>query len=152
MPDPARVEAVIFSLDGVLEDPRLDGEMFADSIWALRCAGVRIAIVTARSGLRIHRSVRDLLGDGAVEVMVTADEISTPKPDPAVYRQALADLGLRPHSVVAVEDSAVGLQAALAAGLSTLVVTTEFSRDGDFHGALAVLPGYDERLTARLTA
>ncbi|MEI7914593.1 MAG: HAD family hydrolase [Mycobacteriaceae bacterium] len=149
---PARVEAVIFSLDGVLDDPRHDGDMFAESVWALHCAGIRVAIVTARGGLRIHRSVRDLLGDGAVEVMVTADEVSVAKPDPAVYRMALSDLGLRPPSVVAVEDSAAGLRAALAAGLSTVVVTTERTRDDDFHGALAVLPGYDDQLTARLTA
>lgn len=148
----APVEAVIFSLDGVLDDPRLDAEMFADAVWALRCAGIRIAIVTARGWLRIHRSVRELLGDGAVEVLVTGDEIDSPKPDPQVYRVALKDLGLRPEFVVAVEDSADGLRAARAAGLATVVVTTERTRGQDFSGALAALPGYDGLLSARLTA
>ena len=146
------VEAVIFSLDGVLDDPRHDGDVFADAVWALRCDGIRVAIVTERGWLRIHRSVRDLLGDGAVEVLVTGDEIDIPKPDPQVYRVALKDLGLRPEAVVAVEDSAEGLRAARAAGLTTVVVTTERTRDDDFTGALATLPGYDGLLTSRLTA
>ena len=146
------VEAVIFSLDGVLDDPRLDAEMFAESVWALHCAGIRIAVVTGRCWLRIHRTIRDLLGDGAVEVLVTSDEASAPKPDPQIYRLALADLGLRPDHVVAVEDSVDGLRAARAAGLTSVVVTTEWTRDGDFTGAMAVLPGYDGLLTARLTA
>lgn len=148
----APAEAVIFSLDGVLDDPRLDAEMFADAVWALHCAGIRIAIVTKRGWLRIHRAVRDLLGDGAVEVLITGDEVQSPKPDPQVYRVALKDLGLRPETVVAVEDSADGLRAALAAGLSTVVVTTELTRGDDFTGALATLPGYDGLLTSRLTA
>lgn len=146
------VEAVIFSLDGVLDDPRHDADVFADAVWALRCDGIRVAIVTERGWLRIHRSVRDLLGDGAVEVLVTGDEIDIPKPDPQVYRVALKDLGLRPEAVVAVEDSADGLRAARAAGLATVVVTTERTRDDDFTGALATLPGYDGLLTSRLTA
>lgn len=148
----ASVEAVIFSLDGVLDDPRLDAEMFADAVWALRCAGIRIAIVTERGWLRIHRSVRELLGDGAVEVLITGDEVQSPKPDPQVYRVALKDLGLRAERVVVVEDSVDGLRAARAAGLPTVVVTTERTRDEDFSGALATLPGYDGLLSARLTA
>lgn len=148
----ASVEAVIFSLDGVLDDPRLDAEVFADAVWALRCAGIRIAIVTERGWLRIHRSVRELLGDGAVEVLVTGDEIDIPKPDPQVYRVALKDLGLRPEAVIAVEDSVHGLHAARAAGLATVVVTTDCTRDQDFTGALAALPSYDGLLAPRLTA
>jgi beta-phosphoglucomutase-like phosphatase (HAD superfamily) len=40
---------------------------------------------------------------------------------------------------MAVEDSAPGLRAAVAAGLTTVVVTTENSAGDDFTGAAAVL-------------
>ena len=135
--------AVVFSLDGVLGDARLDGELFRESVWALHCAGIRVAIVTAAHRPRIQRPVRELLGDGAVEVMITGDEITSRKPDPEVYHQALRELGVRTEDVMAVEDSADGLRAALAAGLATIVVTTEDTRADDFTGAVAVLPGYD---------
>lgn len=137
------LEAVIFSLDGVLADARADHDMFARLVWDLHCAGIRVAVVTARSGLSVHRSVRELLGDGAVEVMITGEEVAGPKPDPEVYHRALWELGLRAGHVLAVEDSADGLRAALGAGLATVVVTTELTRGDDFSGAAAVLPGYD---------
>ena len=142
-PEVPALQAVIFSLDGVFGDARLDGELFGESVWALHCAGVQVAIVTAEHRTRIHRSVRDVLGDGAVEVMVTGDEVSRPKPDPEIYRRALAELGVAAVNALAVEDSTDGLRAARAAGLATVVVTTEFTRHHDFTGAVAVLPGYE---------
>ena len=50
---------------------------------------------------------------------------------------------------MAVEDSATGLRAAVAAGLATVVVTTKSSAGDDFTGAAAVLSGHEasERLS-----
>lgn len=136
------LEGVIFSLDGVLADPRADHELFAELVWDLHCAGIRVAVATAHRGSTVHRSVREMLGDGAVEVMVTGDDVDAAKPDPQIYHHALWELGLRAEKVLAVEDSADGLRAALAAGLAAVVVTTERTRSDDFTGAAAVLPGY----------
>jgi beta-phosphoglucomutase-like phosphatase (HAD superfamily) len=83
-----------------------------------------------------------LLGQYPVEVVVTGD-VAQLKPDPEVYLRALADLGLPAAAALAVEDSAVGLRAATAAGLATVVVTNGYTADQDFAGAAAVLPGYD---------
>jgi beta-phosphoglucomutase-like phosphatase (HAD superfamily) len=44
---------------------------------------------------------------------------------------------------MAVEDSARGLRAAVAAGLTTVVITTEACAGEDFNGAAAVLSGHD---------
>jgi beta-phosphoglucomutase-like phosphatase (HAD superfamily) len=136
------LEGVIFSLDGVLADPRADHDLFAELVWDLHCADIRVAVVTAGRGLAVHRSVRELLGDGAVEAVITGDEVTRIKPDPEVYHHALWELGLRKGSALAVEDSADGLRAALGAELATVVVTTERTRDDDFTGAVAVVPGY----------
>ncbi len=134
--------AVVFSLDAVLDGTRRDDDAFRDLVWDLHCAGRRIAIVTERHRTAVHRSVRDLLGDGAVEVMITGDEVGRGKPDPEIYHHALWELGLRAEQAMAVEDSAAGLSAALGAGLATAVVTTDADNDG-FTGATAVLSGYD---------
>ncbi len=138
---PAHLEAVIFSLDAVLADPRADERLLAEAVWDLHCAGIRVAVVTAGHWPAVHRPVRELLGDGAVEVLITGDEVSRPKPDPEVYRHALWQLGIRAADAMAVEDSAPGLRAAHAAGLTTVVVTTERSAGDDFSGAAAVLSG-----------
>jgi beta-phosphoglucomutase-like phosphatase (HAD superfamily) len=44
---------------------------------------------------------------------------------------------------MAVEDSAPGLHAALAAGLTTVIVTPERCAGDDFAGAAAVLSGHE---------
>lgn len=138
---PAHLEAVIFSLDAVLADPRADERLLAEAVWDLHCSGIRVAVVTAGHWPAVHRPVRELLGDGAVEVLVTGDDVTRPKPDPEAYRHALWQLGVRPADAMAVEDSALGLRAALAADLTTVVVTTERSAGDDFSGAAAVLSG-----------
>lgn len=141
------LEAVVLSLDAVLGDGLQDDDvfrgLFGELIWDLHCTGIRVAVVTRRGGPGVHRAVRDLLGDGAVELVVTGDDVSRDRPDPEVYRHALAELGVRADHAMAVEDSAAGLRAALGAGLATVVVTGERTRGGEFPGALAVLPGYD---------
>ena len=138
---PAHLEAVIFSLDALLADPRADERLLAEAVWDLHCDGIRVAVVTAGHWPAVLRPLRELLGDGAVEVLVTGDEVSRPKPDPEVYRHALWQLGVRAVDAIAVEDSAAGLRAAVAAGLTTVVVTTERSAGDDFTGAAAVLSG-----------
>ncbi len=135
---PAQLEAVIFSVDALLDDPRADERPIADAVWDLHCAGIRVAAVTSREWSAAHQPLRRLLGDGAVEVLVTRDEVSRPKPDPEVYRHALWQLGIRSADALAVEDSALGLRAAVGAGLTTVVVTDR-SALGDFSGAAAVL-------------
>lgn len=137
---PGNLEAVIFSLDALLADGRADERLLSEAVWDLHCAGIRVAVVTAGHWPAVHRAIRDLLGDGAVEVLVTGDEVSAPKPDPEIFQHALWQLGIRAVDAMAVADSATGLRAAVAAGLTTVVVTTEHNTE-DFSGAAAVLSG-----------
>jgi beta-phosphoglucomutase-like phosphatase (HAD superfamily) len=140
---PAHLEAVIVSVDRLLTDPRADERLLAEAVWDLHCAGIRVAVVTGGHWASVNRRVRELLGDGAVEVLVTGDDVNRPKPDPEAYQHALWQLGIRAADAMAVEDSSPGLHAALAAGLTTVVVTTERSADDDFTGAAAVLSGHE---------
>ena len=115
---PARLEAVIVSIDRLLADPRADERLLSEAVWDLHCAGIRVAVVTAGHWPAVHRPVRELFGDGAVEVLVSGDEVNRPKPDPEAYQHAMWQLGVRAADAMAVEDSETGLRAALAAGLT----------------------------------
>ena len=138
---PAHLEAVIFSVDAILADPRADESLLAEVVWDLHSAGIRVGVVTDGHWPAVHRPVRELFGDGAVEVLVSGDEVSRPKPDPEAYRHVLWQLGVRAADAMAVEDSVPGLQSARAAGLATVVVTAGRSVRDDFTGAAAVLSG-----------
>ena len=139
----ADLEAVIVSVDGLLADPLADEHLLSEAVWDLHCAGIRVAVVTAGHWPAVHRQVRELFGDGAVEVLVTGDEVNRPKPDPEAYQHALWQLGVRAADAIAVEDSAPGLRAALSAGLTTVVVTAERSARAEFTGAAAVLSRHE---------
>jgi haloacid dehalogenase superfamily, subfamily IA, variant 3 with third motif having DD or ED len=121
-------------------------ELVAD----LTAAGIRLAVATTgrRSWVeplvdRLLGGLDRSLGGKAVEVVVTGDDVAELKPDPEVYQRALAGLGVPAREALAVEDSQVGLRAATAAGLATVVVTNGYTAGQDFTGAAAVLPGYD---------
>ncbi|MHC2635167.1 beta-phosphoglucomutase [Bradyrhizobium liaoningense] len=60
-------------------------------------------------------------------LVLTCDDVSAPKPDPAIYLTATASLGLMPWQVVALEDSPVGIAAARSAGIRVVGVATTCS-------------------------
>jgi HAD superfamily hydrolase (TIGR01509 family) len=75
-----------------------------------------------------------LMGLGIREcfgALASADEVARGKPDPAVYRLAMERLGVLPEHAVAIEDSAAGLQAAYAAGMSCIAVPSEITLTQD---------------------
>jgi len=57
-------------------------------------------------------------------VMVTAEDVTAGKPDPAGYRLAARRLGLEPADCLIFEDATVGIQAAEAAGAPLMIITT----------------------------
>lgn len=60
----------------------------------------------------------------AFTAMITAENVSRKKPDPQPYRKALKALGMPASAVLVFEDSACGASAALAAGLSFVLVNS----------------------------
>jgi len=55
-------------------------------------------------------------------VIVTGDDVTRRKPDPAAYLLAASRLGVRPENAIAVEDSTTGITAAAAAGLTVIAI------------------------------
>jgi len=61
------------------------------------------------------------LGD-AFAAIVTSDDVAHPKPAPDLYLLACQRLGVRPGEALALEDTAPGIAAAKAAGLTCIAV------------------------------
>ena len=59
---------------------------------------------------------------GYFDVVVTADDVSNPKPDPEVFLVAAAKLGVKKEDCVVVEDSVFGVRAAKTAGMRCIAV------------------------------
>ncbi|NTU54100.1 MAG: HAD family phosphatase [Chlorobiaceae bacterium] len=99
---------------------------------------VRLGIVTGspRDKLMLMHGDNGLLDH--FEVIVTDDEIEQAKPHPEPYLKALDLLGVKPECCLAVEDSRRGLDSAVAAGLSCIVVPNGLTRVQCFDRAWAV--------------
>ncbi|MET8246933.1 HAD-IA family hydrolase [Streptomyces sp. NPDC005202] len=109
----------------------------------LAATGITLAVATTGTRAWVEPLLDRLFGSGTFAVVVTGTEVPALKPDPAVYGEALARLGVPPARALAVEDSANGLAAALGAGLRCVIVANDYTRGEDFTGALAVLDGFN---------
>ena len=108
----------------------------------LSAAGVTLAVATTGTREWVDPLLTGLFGTGLFSVVMTGTEVPALKPDPAVYLEALRELGVPAQRALAVEDSSNGLRAALGAGLTCVVVTNDYTTDQDFAGAAAIYPDY----------
>lgn len=90
---------------------------------AVRAAGLPVGVASnsAREFVERVLSVAGLL-DGHFDVVVTASDVDHPKPAPDLYLAACAALGADPERAAALEDSATGVAAAVAAGMYVVAV------------------------------
>ena len=89
----------------------------------------RVAIVTS-GGVRLASSRIAAAGLPTPAVVVTADDVSVGKPDPAPYLMGAALLGFPPERCLVVEDAPAGVISAKAAGCPVIgVLTTHAALD-----------------------
>ena len=114
----------------------------------LAAGGCALAVGTTGSRGWVERLLARLLPATSWDVVVAGDDVTTRKPDPEVFVEAVKQLERRgaaaPGEVVVVEDSAEGLAAARAAGLPCAVVVNGYTVDHDLTGADLVLDGFGE--------
>ncbi len=99
----------------------------------LRQVGIKIAIAKrcleqVGSASKNARTVIEKLGIGnLVDAIADGDSVDAPKPAPDVFLSAAKQLGLDPSHCVVVEDATVGIQAAIAAGMRSILVSRGFA-------------------------
>jgi HAD superfamily hydrolase (TIGR01509 family) len=107
-----------------------------------RKSGLKLGIATTTSRSNLMALMQCCFGSDGHELfdaIVCGEDVQRKKPDPEVYATCLARLGVAPTAALAVEDSGVGLRAALAAGIKTVVTPSSYTRSDDFSGADQVL-------------
>lgn len=105
-------------------------------------AGIAVAVCSTADSGAVKAVADAVLGaDRAAHFSIFAGDMAPArKPDPAVYHLAVDGLGLDPARTVVIEDSAIGLQAALAAGMACIVTPSFYTATDDFTGAARVAP------------
>lgn len=92
------------------------------TIRALAGAGVPIAVASSSSRAHVERVLERAAVADHVAAIVGADDVERHKPHPDPYLDAAAALGVPPSDCSAVEDTPVGVSAAVAAGMFTVAV------------------------------
>ncbi len=138
----ALIEALLDSLRFV---PYPDA---APTLAVLRAAGLRLAVVS-----NWDCSLRSVLAElglaGAVDAVVVSAQVGAAKPDPEIYRVALAELRCRPQEAVFVGDSPdVDVEGARAAGVRGLLLDRQAVTQGDRHELIFSLADLPELLAA----
>ncbi|MHC4563285.1 MAG: HAD family hydrolase [Planctomycetota bacterium] len=103
-----------------------------DLVGALSEAGVPLAVCSGALLDEIELASTTIGVRDAFKLIVSADDVQHGKPDPEGYQLAMARLGeatgkaLDPAKCVVLEDSPAGIEAAKAAGMKVLAVTTSY--------------------------
>lgn len=114
----------------------------------LRMNGIRTAVVssTRRDNMEIYRKRNaDIMTraplDECFDRIYTREDAPSLKPAPDIYLAALSQMGLCADECLAFEDSLIGAEAAVAAGIRTAAVYDEYS-EGDADALKAITCGY----------
>jgi HAD superfamily hydrolase (TIGR01509 family) len=109
----------------------------------LEASGVRLHVATTGTRAWVEPLLAHAFGD-RFDTVVTGTEVSDLKPSPAVYLEVLDRIGSDPARTVAVEDSANGVRAAVAAGLRCVAAHNAYTREDDLSGATLVADGLND--------
>jgi beta-phosphoglucomutase-like phosphatase (HAD superfamily) len=89
---------------------------------ALAMVGIPLAIASSSSRINLDLKLEVLDLGRYFDVTVAGDEVANGKPAPDLYQAAVERLGIDAATSVAVEDTAIGADAAAAAGLRTVII------------------------------
>ena len=84
--------------------------------------GLHLAVASSSSRAWVHGHLTRLALHQHFLCIKCRDDVSHPKPDPALYQAALEVLGVQPQEAIALEDSPNGILAAKRAGLFCVAV------------------------------
>ena len=107
-----------------------------------RAAGLRLAIATTSMPENVRGLLRNTLGEQAInwfDCIADGSSVGRKKPAADIYHYCLEQLNLTAQDCITIEDSALGLQAATGADLTTLITINDYTYADDFSGALTVI-------------
>lgn len=97
---------------------------------ACRAAGLRTAVASSADLVKVHANLgaADIPLD-LFDTVVSADAFERLKPFPDIFLAAASKLGVQPAECVVIEDAVAGVEAARAAGMRVIGVTTSLAED-----------------------
>lgn len=97
---------------------------------ALRDRGLKSALASSADRIKIDANLKAAgIPRSLFDAIVSGEDVADKKPSPDIYLYAADKLGAAPRECIVVEDALNGVQAAKAAGMRCIALTTSFSRE-----------------------
>ena len=98
-------------------------------------AGLVIGVTTTSSERVAGLIAEKLISNIHFQFILAGDMVKCKKPDPEIYRRAVAEAGIHPEEGLVFEDSHIGVTAARAAGLNIVATVNEYTKNEDLSAA-----------------
>jgi beta-phosphoglucomutase len=100
-----------------------------------RLLGLAIAVASGADRVKVAANLSEIgLPETTFDAVVDGNQVAGKKPAPDIFLEAGRRLGLGPAACLVIEDAVSGVEAARAAGMRCLALTTSFGAD-DLAGA-----------------
>jgi len=96
-----------------------------EALSQLRDGGIPCALATSAGRKRTIESLRVLGVSEYFSIVITGEDVRSPKPAPDIFLLAAQKLNVKPRDAVVVEDSVAGVQAAVAGGIKCVGYTSQ---------------------------
>ena len=110
------------------------------------CKELSIPKAVASSSLRewVYLKLNSIGLVDSFDAVLGGDDVKNGKPNPEIYLLAAKKLGFSAEECIAIEDSPVGISAAVASGAHTIAVRTYFTRNLDISQADTVVDSLEQ--------
>ena len=110
-------------------------------------AGIKMAIGSAAIMFNIDFVLDNLNIRHYFDALISADDVSTSKPDPETFLTCAAKLNISPPDCVVFEDAPKGVESALNAGMKVVVVTTLHTKEefAQYNNTLAFIKDFRDK-------
>lgn len=88
----------------------------------------KVGLATMSYCPQVQRVLKILELTDSFDFVASRDDVEHGKPDPEIYLLVAGELGVPPEECLVVEDSPTGVEAALAAGMDVVAVSTPFTQ------------------------
>ncbi|MCL5104634.1 MAG: HAD-IA family hydrolase [Armatimonadetes bacterium] len=134
--DPAKDKSRTYEIYGEIVKGKLEPLAgVREFIDKARARGLKLAVASSADFVKVTINLREIgLPAETFDAVVNGLDVLKKKPDPEIFLTATARLGLEPGECLVVEDAVNGVEAAKAAGMRCLGLTTSFTPE-DLNGA-----------------
>jgi HAD superfamily hydrolase (TIGR01509 family) len=131
--------------EGILEGQLATMPGLSELLAEIEARNLPKAIATSSGPRFVRRCLGQFQLEPRFQFILTAEDVILGKPHPEIYLTAASRLGVAPHEVMVLEDSANGCRAAVEAGTYVVAVPGGHSHTHDFTGAAFIASGMHDR-------